>query len=193
MAHTAGVATTLLQAEAERDSITFAALDAVHRRNLDRILPRFGLQGLDEPTRRELNKAWHKLDAWPDVTPALHRLSPHVLLAPVSNGNIALMVGLKRRNHFPFDAILGAELAGDYKPKPRVYLRACEAFALDPADCMMVAAHSDDLAAARACGLLTGFVARPNEHGPGRGEAEPKGPVDAAGRDLGALADGVLA
>ncbi len=170
----------------------FAPLDVVHRRNLDRILPRFGLDGLDEPTRRDLNKAWHRLDAWPDVTPALHRLSPNLLLAPVSNGNIALMVALKRRNQFPFDAILGAEMAGDYKPKPRVYLRACEAFALDPEDCMMVAAHSDDLAAARACGLMTGFVARPDERGPGRGEVEPRGPVDAQGGDLGELADKVL-
>ena len=52
------------------------------------------------------------------------------LIAPVSNGNISLMVDLARRNDFPWDAILGAEIAGDYKPKPRVYLAACEAFDL---------------------------------------------------------------
>lgn len=170
----------------------YATLDVVHRRNLDRILPRFGLGGLAEPVRDELVKAWHRLDAWPDVAPALRRLAPHILLAPVSNGHIALIVALKRRNDLPFDAVLGAEVAGDYKPKPRVYLRACEAFALAPADCMMVAAHSDDLAAARACGLMTGFVARPDERGPGRGETEPRGPVDAAGRDLGDLAERIL-
>ena len=60
----------------------------------------------------------------------------------------ALMVALARRNGLPWDAILGAEIAGDYKPKPHVYLAACEAFDLKPDQCMMVAAHSSDLAAA---------------------------------------------
>ena len=100
------------------------------------------------------------------------------MLAPVSNGNISLMVDLARHNDFPWDAILGAEIAGDYKPKPRVYLAACEAFDLKPAQCMMVAAHSNDLAAAAACGLRTGHIARPGEYGPGTGERTPTVPVD---------------
>ena len=49
-------------------------------------------------------------------------LNADICLAPVSNGNISLMVDLARRNDFPWDAVLGAEIAGDYKPKPRVYL-----------------------------------------------------------------------
>ena len=105
--------------------------------------------------------AWHRLDAWPDSAPGLARLRTKFLVAPVSNGNISLMVDLARRNGFPWDAILGAEIAGDFKPKPRVYLAACEAFDLAPAECMMVAAHSSDLSAAAACGLRTGHIARP--------------------------------
>jgi 2-haloacid dehalogenase len=162
----------------------FARLDVVHRRNLERILPRFGLDALTEEQRQSLVFCWHRLDAWPDSAPGMQRLHPHAVLAPVSNGNIALMVALARHNRLPFDAILGAELAGDYKPKPRVYLAACEALGLAPADCMMVAAHSADLAAAAACGLRTGHVARPNEHGPGKGETAPSVPVDVAGRDM---------
>jgi 2-haloacid dehalogenase len=54
---------------------------------------------------------------------------------------------------------------------------------------MMVAAHSNDLAAAAACGLRTGHIARPDEHGPGTGERAPTVPVDAAGADLGDLAN----
>ena len=76
--------------------------------------------------------AWHRLDAWPDVPAALARLKRKFIIAPCSNGNIALMVDLARRNNLPWDAILGAEIAGDYKPKPRVYLAACEAFNLEP-------------------------------------------------------------
>jgi 2-haloacid dehalogenase len=143
---------------------------------------------LDEATLKRLNMAWHRLDAWSDVTPGLLRLKPSLLLAPVSNGNISLMVDLARRNAFPWDAILGAEVAGDYKPKPRVYLAAAEAFDLAPAECMMVAAHSSDLAAAAACGLRTAHIARPNEKGPGRGESAPSVPVDVAATSLEDLA-----
>jgi 2-haloacid dehalogenase len=175
--------------EVRSGRIPFCKLDVLHRHNLERFVPRFGLCNLSDETLRELTLAWHRLDAWPDVPTALKRLKTSFLLAPVSNGNISLMVDLARRNDFPWDAVLGAEIAGDYKPKPRVYVAACEAFDLEPAQCMMVAAHSSDLAAAAACGLRTGYIARPDEHGPGTGETKPTVPVDAAGRDLSELAD----
>ena len=175
--------------EVRSGRLPFARLDVIHRRMLERVRPRFGLQALDEATLAELNLAWHRLDAWPDVAPGLARLRRRFLLAPVSNGNIALMVDLARRNAFPWDAILGAEIAGDYKPKPRVYLAAAEALALAPGDCMMVAAHSSDLAAAAACGLATAHVARPDESGPGTGEKAPAIPVDVAAASLTDLAD----
>jgi 2-haloacid dehalogenase len=164
--------------EVRAGRVPFCKLDLLHRRNLERILPRFGLAGLAEAALRDLNLAWHRLDGWPDAAPGLARLKQRSLIAPVSNGNISLMVDLARRNGFPWDAILGAETAGDYKPKPRVYLAACAAFDLAPGDCLMVAAHSSDLAAAAECGLRTAHVARPNERGPGKGEAAPKVPVD---------------
>jgi 2-haloacid dehalogenase len=175
--------------EVRSGRIPFCRLDVLHRQNLERILPRFNVFGLSEPTLDHLNLAWHRLDAWPDVTPALHRLKRRFMIAPVSNGNIALMVGLARRNGFPWDAILGAEIAGDFKPKPRVYLAAAEALACTPGECMMIAAHSGDLAAAAALGLRTAHIARPNEHGLGKGEARPTLAVDHAAVDLGALAD----
>jgi 2-haloacid dehalogenase len=174
--------------EVRSGRIPFSKLDVLHRHNLERFMPRFGLTDLSETVRYELTLAWHRLDAWPDVPAALKRLRKKFLLAPVSNGNISLMVDLARHNDFPWDAILGAEIAGDYKPKPRVYLAACEAFDLKPAQCMMVAAHSKDLAAAAACGLRTGHIARPGEYGPGTGERTPTVPVDFAGTDLADLA-----
>jgi 2-haloacid dehalogenase len=169
--------------------IPFSKLDVLHRRNLERILPRFNVSGLDEATLRHFNKAWHRLDGWPDSAPGLQRLHKKFLIAPVSNGNISLMANVARRNDFPWDAILGSEIAGDYKPKPRVYLRAAEAFDCEPHECMMVAAHSNDLAAAAATGLKTGHIARPNEKGPGKGETKPTVPVDIAAADIVALAD----
>jgi 2-haloacid dehalogenase len=166
----------------------FCRLDVLHRRNLERILPRFGIDGLADEVLHDLTLAWHRLDGWDDVAPGLAQLRRKFLLAPLSNGNISLMVDLARRNGFVWDAILGAEIAGDYKPKPRVYLAACEALDLPPAECLMVAAHSKDLKAAAGCGLRTAHVARPNEHGPGQGEPAPTVPVDVAAGDLRELA-----
>jgi 2-haloacid dehalogenase len=175
--------------EVRTGRIAFCKLDVLHRRNLELALKRFDVAGLGDGDKQDLNLAWHRLDAWPDAAPGLTRLKRKYLLAPVSNGNISLMVDLARRNRFPWDAILGAEIAGDYKPKPRVYLASAEAFDLKPDACMMVAAHSSDLAAAAAVGLRTAHVARPAEHGPGRGETAPSVPVDFAVKSLEELAD----
>lgn len=177
--------------EVRAGRLPFSKLDVLHRRNLDVVLAAhgLGLDRVDEPARVHLNLAWHRLDAWPDVAPGLARLRARHRIAPCSNGNISLMVDLARRNGFVWDAILGAEIARDYKPKPGVYLAAAAAFDCTPAETMMVAAHSSDLAAAAAAGLRTAFVPRPDEHGPGRGEGRASVPVDVSAADLVDLAD----
>ncbi|HSU44795.1 MAG TPA: haloacid dehalogenase type II [Casimicrobiaceae bacterium] len=166
----------------------FCKLDELHRRNLDAILPGFGLDGLDDATRTQLNLAWHRLDAWGDAAPGLARLRRDFLLAPCSNGNVSLMVDLARRNGFHWDAILGAEFARDYKPKRVVYLAAAQAFDCLPNETMMVAAHPSDLEAAAAAGLRTAFVARPDEFGPGRGDGAPGAGIELAVTSLVELA-----
>jgi 2-haloacid dehalogenase len=174
--------------EVRAGRIPFSKLDVLHRRNLDRVLERFGLARVDAATRAELNLAWHRLDPWPDVVPGLHKLRERFRLAPCSNGNISLMADLARRNDFRWDAIVGAELARDYKPKPAVYLAAAAAFDCAPGEAMMVAAHSGDLAAAAAAGLRTAFIARPDEAGPGTGERKASVPVDISANGLVELA-----
>ncbi len=178
--------------EVRSGRIPFSRLDIIHRRMLDRIRPRFGLENVDEAVLRELNMAWHKLDAWPDVTAGLKRLRSRYLLAPCSNGNISLMVDLARRNDFRWDAILGAEIAGDYKPKLRVYQAAAEALGIEHHECMMVAAHSGDLKAAAQAGLRTAHVSQPDEFGTGTGELAPSAPVDVSARNFPELADKLL-
>lgn len=175
--------------EVRSGRIPFCKLDLLHRRNLDIVLKAHGLDHLDEATRRQLNLAWHRLDGWPDVTPGLARLRLKYRLAPCSNGNISLMADLARRNGWHWDAITGAELARDYKPKAIVYLTAAEAFDCAPHETMMVAAHSSDLASAAAAGLRTAFIARPNEHGPGIGETAASVPVDVSANGLLDLAE----
>jgi 2-haloacid dehalogenase len=174
--------------EVRAGHLPFCKLDILHRHNLERVLPRFKIEGVAEAALADLNLAWHRLDAWADVARGMARLRKKFLLAPCSNGNISIVVDLARRNGIVWDAILGSEIAGDFKPKPRVYLAACEAFNLPPSECMMVAAHSRDLKAAAACGLSTAHVARPDEYGPATGEAGPIVPVDVAAGDLEDLA-----
>jgi 2-haloacid dehalogenase len=173
--------------EVRSGRIPYARLDVLHRQMLQKIAPRFGLEKLDGAVLDRLNLAWHHLPAWSDVPAGLARLRRRFLIAPVSNGNIALMCDLARKNDLRWDAILGADVARDYKPKAAVYLAAVEAFNLTPGQCMMCAAHDGDLKAAAGLGLRTAFIARPDER-PGSSESAPTGPVDVVTRSTEDLA-----
>jgi 2-haloacid dehalogenase len=144
----------------------WTTLDVLHREALDTVLPTFELYELSAADRDDLTRAWHRLDPWPDVVEGLSRLKSRYIIAPNSNGNIALLVNMAKRAGLSWDAILGAEIARAYKPRPEVYLRCAEALGLEPAAVMMVAAHNSDLVTAAECGLQTAFVPRPAEHGP---------------------------
>lgn len=174
--------------EVRSGRLPFCKLDLLNRRNLDATLSDFGLDVLDEAARGKLNRAWHRLEAWPDAVPGLRRLRSKYWLAPCSNGNVSIMVDLARRNDFVWDAILGAEFTRQYKPKPEVYLSAAAAFDCAPEEAMLVAAHSYDLAAAAQLGLRTAFIARPDEYGPGKGETAARVPVDHVANSVTALA-----
>jgi 2-haloacid dehalogenase len=148
----------------------FVRLDVLHRENLIAILPEYGIDPARIPASEldALNLAWHRLDPWPDVIAGLQRLKRRYILAPLSNGNIVLMLDIAKRAGLPWDAILGAEIVQAYKPAPQAYLGTAEVLAMRPEELCLVAAHNSDLAAARSCGLKTVFVARPLEHGPGQ-------------------------
>jgi 2-haloacid dehalogenase len=141
-------------------------LDDLHRENLLALLGELRIEGLSAAEIDHLNRAWHRLDPWPDVVEGLSRLKRRYILATLSNGNVALMVNLAKHAGLSWDVILGAEVARAYKPQPEAYLAAAALLDLPPAACLMVAAHNGDLLAAAACGFRTAFVARPNEHGP---------------------------
>ena len=143
-------------------------IDDLHRLILDDILPRFGLAHLDEAQRRHLNRVWHRLDAWPDSVEGLTRLKRRFTITTLSNGNIGLLTDMAKRAGLPWDCILSAEVFRAYKPDPATYLGVARVFDLRPEQVMLVAAHNNDLAAAQKCGLSTGFVLRPGEHGPGQ-------------------------
>ena len=143
----------------------FVRLDVLNRETLDTLLDRHGVTGVDEQRLAQFAHAWRRLDPWPDAVEGLTRLKARYPIVTLSNGNIALMLEMARRGGLPWDAILGAEVTGAYKPDARAYLGTADALGIDPENLCLVAAHHSDLAAARACGLATAYVDRPLEYG----------------------------
>ncbi len=149
-----------------RGELPWTNLDALHRLILERLLGEFHVEGLSEPEKDRFNRAWHRLDPWPDAVAGLRRLRERYILATLSHGNVALLVNMARRAGLPWDCVLSSELARHYKPDPEVYLTAIQLLGLEPPQVMMVAAHQSDLRAAGRLGLATAFVRRPLEFGP---------------------------
>ena len=162
-----------------RGEIPWRNLDSLHRESLEELLDRFGVEGLTEGEKTHLNRAWHRLDPWPDAIPGLQRLKPHYTIAPLSNGHVRLLTNMAKRAGIPWDLILSAELSGHYKPDDEVYLTAVDLLDLDPEEVMMVAAHEQDLDASQEVGLRTAYVHRPLEDGPEAAESAER-PAESA-------------
>lgn len=164
-------------------------LEILNRESLDKVLADFGLEAVPPAERDGFNLAWRQLTPWPDTVPGLTRLKAKFLIAPCSNADIALSVGLARCGGLPWDVILEAEISHTFKPQPATYLRSAAALGLQPAEVVMVAAHNEDLAAASQLGLQTAFVPRPLEHGPGQTtDLQPEHAFTFVARDMQELA-----
>jgi 2-haloacid dehalogenase len=165
-------------------------IDDLHRLVLDGMLPHFGLAHLSEDQRQHLNRVWHRLEAWPDSVEGLTRLKSHFTICTLSNGNIGLLTNMAKRAGLPWDCILSAEVFRAYKPDPATYLGVAATFDAAPNEVMLVAAHQDDLNAARACGLQTTYIERPLEFGAGQVKDVSPDPANSFhARDLLHLAD----
>lgn len=149
-------------------------IDDLHRMILNDLLPRFGLTHLDEAQRVQLNRLWHRLDAWPDTVAGLTRLKQRFTICTLSNGNLGLLTNMAKHAALPWDCVLSAEVFRAYKPDPATYLGVADVFGLQPSEVMLVAAHQDDLAGARACGLQTAYIERPLEFGPKGKDISPE-------------------
>ena len=165
-------------------------LDTLHRESLERLLAQHRVSGLGAAESEHMNRAWHRLEPWPDVRDGLARLKRRFIVGPLSNGNVGLLVRMARHASLPWDVVLSAETARAYKPQPEAYLRSAEILNLAPHQVMLVAAHNSDLRAAAATGWRTGFVARPTEYGPRQvRDHSATGPWDVVTDSFGALAD----
>ena len=168
-----------------RGELPWTGLDALHRASLAELAPRFGLPGLSGADMEWVNQGWHRLRPWPDLVPGLRALHGRHILAPLSNGNVALLVNMARGAGLPWDMVFSAEVFRHYKPDRETYLGACAMLALEPGDVMLCAAHNYDLAAAQGLGLRTAFIPRPTEYGPHQvRDFGPEGEWDVVAADM---------
>jgi 2-haloacid dehalogenase len=174
-----------------RGEHAWATLDELHAESFDELAAAFGFRDrVDHAARAWFVDGWHRLRPWPDTVAGLTRLRARWITGTLSNGNVRLLIDLARYAPLPMDVILSAELFGHYKRDPEVYRGAIELLRTTADRVMLVAAHNDDLLAAKAEGLRTAFIARPTEYGRTQTKdlaADPR--VDVAARSVEDLAD----
>jgi 2-haloacid dehalogenase len=173
-----------------RGELPWTRIDDLHRMILDDLLARAGVTAIAEADVDHLNRAWHRLDPWPDSVEGLTRIKQRFVITTLSNGNLSLLTNMAKRAGLPWDCVISAELFRHYKPDPEAYLGCADLLGVPPGELMLVAAHPGDLRAARAVGLMTAYVARPLEHGPNqRSHRIEDGEFDFTATDFRHLAD----
>lgn len=153
--------------QVRKGQLPWMNIDSLNRLILDSIVDQFGLAGLDEAQRADLNRAWHRLQPWSDSIEGLSRLKRRFTITTLSNGNFSLLTNMAKHAGLPWDCVISAELFGHYKPDPETYQGTARLLGIDTDELMLVAAHPSDLRAARALGCRTAYVIRPLEFGEG--------------------------
>ena len=167
----------------------WTTLDVLNREILDEVAAGFGMTGLSEAEKDDLNGVWQCLDPWPDSVSGLARIRERFLVAALSNGSMAMLANLSRHAGLSWDCVLSVEIFRRYKPNPVVYWGAAHLLALPAENVMMVAAHKYDLEAAKRQGMQTALVSRPDEFGPqGQVDASPEEWIDLYADDFHDLA-----
>lgn len=151
-----------------RGELPWTNIDGLHRMILVELLEAAGIEGVDDAAVDHLNRAWHRLDPWPDAVEGLTRLKARYLITTLSNGNVSLLTNMAKRAGLPWDCVISAELFRHYKPDPEAYLGCAELLDVAPGELLLVAAHASDLRGAKRAGLMTAYVDRPLEYGAGR-------------------------
>ena len=165
--------------------LPWTKIDVLHRMILDELLSEYNITNLTESEKDHFNRAWHRLDPWPDSVPGLTELKKNYVISPLSNGNVALLVNMAKYGGLPWDTVLSAELAQHYKPDPEAYQSTSEFLGFPIEQIMMVAAHKNDLKSAKGQGMMTGYIPRPKEHGPNTTvDSNPEDYIDIIGENF---------
>ncbi|KAI6784398.1 haloacid dehalogenase type II [Emericellopsis cladophorae] len=144
---------------------TWKSVDEHHRDSLVELLGEYRLEDLyTDAEIASLSLVWHRLTPWDDSSAGLQTLNSHrIITSTLSNGNTSLLQDLADFGSLPFQHLLSAETFKAYKPNPATYQGAARALGVDVGEVAMVAAHLNDLKAARDCGMKTIYVQRAQE------------------------------
>ena len=149
-----------------KGELPWTTLDQLHRTSLEKLVADQNIKGLSRSDLAHINLGWHRLKPWPDSVAGLTRLKQKYIIAPLSNGNVSLLVDMAKHAGLPWDTVFGSDVFGHFKPAPETYRGAARLLDLAPEEVMMAAAHNNDLKSAQKLGLMTAFFARPTEYGP---------------------------
>lgn len=141
-------------------------IDNVHLQQIEEVLVANNITGFIPEDFEEVRRAWHELECWPDVPAGLARLRGKFIVASLTILSNRLILDTCKRADIVWDTVISCESIGIYKPRPQAYMQAAQWLQLEPSECLMVAAHGLDLAAAARTGYKTAFVRRPTEWGP---------------------------
>ncbi len=148
--------------------------DALHRRALDHVLPRFPEAFLSLRDRDELAAAWHVLKAWPDAPAAIEELRSRYTVIVLTVLSWRSVVASSKAAGIAWDGVLSCEFLPAYKPEKAAYLAAPRLLGCAPHETIMAACHADqDLDPAMRAGLAAAYVDRPDEYGKHREPALP--------------------
>ncbi|AEV72229.1 2-haloalkanoic acid dehalogenase, type II [Mycolicibacterium rhodesiae NBB3] len=173
-----------------RGELPWTKIDDLHRMILEELLGAAGITSVSDADVDHLNRAWHRLNPWPDSVAGLTRLKERFVITTLSNGNMSLLTNMAKRAGLPWDCVISAELFHHYKPDPEAYLGCAELLDVSPEELMLVAAHPGDLRAAQQAGLRAAYVTRPLEYGPNqRAHKVAEGEFDFTATDFLDLAD----
>ena len=139
-------------------------IDDVHYSKLIEILKKENyFEFLNDSQKKEINLLWHKLNPWPDTVEGLNLLKDKFSIGTLSNGNFSLLLNMSKYSKLKWDFIFSGDIFKKYKTNPLVYKEACSYLDLTEGEVALVAAHENDLLAAKNVGLKTFYVERKNE------------------------------
>ena len=112
-----------------------------------------GQSGLHARSADELARRWDELPPWPETVAVLTALARRVPLAVATNCSVELGRRAAARCCVAFAAVVTAEEAGYYKPRPEPYRAVLAKLGTAPARTLFVAGSAADVPGAKAVGM----------------------------------------
>jgi len=109
--------------------------------------------GLDPACADALVRRWDELPPWPETVDVVTELARRVPLGVATNCSIALGARAAARCRVDFAALLTAEEAGFYKPRPEPYQAVLRRLGSAPARTLFVAGSAADVPGAIGAGM----------------------------------------